>query len=388
MFTGQFMTESWVTQTVRVPATGIISYLSWGLDTAFHAGLTLALNVNSSSSSLAVFIGAAMTGLVTNNNSTDNITVDDGYQLDFVANASAANSDYTGGFYCISARFDSTDSTVGSAQIIAAVGPSLIYPGAELKYVSFLGILGNPMLVDADPTESNQRFKCLADGTWQNMACYVETNEFNRTTFIYNRVNGSDGSMAISIPAGTGGYVEDTSGASDSVSYDDLLDYVFVAPDSGNGDSLKMIWLGAQFVATNPALCIIGGSSGGPAPLGAGGSANFSPLFGGGEPANAGTYPQTRATGLIPYALTASHLTSHVTSADDSDYATITLLKNGRTTMLSISSGAGLTGFFTDLIDTADFTAGDTCANQITVTGESHTSVYWVSAGLLLEASA
>jgi len=71
----------------------------------------------------------------------------------------------------------------------------------------------------------------------------------------------------------------------------------------------------------------------------------------------------------------------------NSDYATITLLKNDATTSLAVSNPAGVTGIFTDLIDTVDFAAGDTCANQIVALGTTGDYVSWISAGLLLEAS-
>src|SRR5207244_9156979 len=81
--TNGFTDETFVQQTIHVP--GTISYLSWGLDTAFGAALTLTLKKNSSNTALAVSVGGSTTGWVTD--STDHVTVADGNTLDFVAYA-------------------------------------------------------------------------------------------------------------------------------------------------------------------------------------------------------------------------------------------------------------------------------------------------------------
>ena len=116
---GDFTTGSNVSQTIRVP--GTISYLSWGLDTAFGAALTLTLRQNSSSSTLVVSIGASTTGWVTD--STDSVSLSSGDLLDFVTNVASGNNNYTGNFYCVSARFD---ATAASAQMLTTVGKSSI----------------------------------------------------------------------------------------------------------------------------------------------------------------------------------------------------------------------------------------------------------------------
>jgi len=99
-------------------------------------------------------------------------------------------------------------------------------------------------------------------------------------------------------------------------------------------------------------------------------------LFGGGE---TGT-TQGRATGLFPYALTASDYTNLLTESDG--VATFTLLKCGSSALSIVSSSQ--TGYIIDT-DTVHFDVGDTCANQIAV-AETGGSVTWASAALLLEA--
>ena len=111
----------------------------------------------------------------------------------------------------------------------------------------------------------------------------------------------------------------------------------------------------------------------------------FGSLFGGGA-LGENTIP--RATGLFPYALSASKFTNYVTVVfDGTSAATFTLLKNGASSGLAVSSGAGRTGYFmTSNVDHVNFDQGHTCANQ--VVGSAGTSVTWASGALLLETSA
>src|SRR5579862_579339 len=73
MMTNPFTTETYVTQTIRVQ--GNIWYLSWGLDTAFGSTLTLTLQQNGLNTTLAITIGALITGWVTDNSESDSVSV-------------------------------------------------------------------------------------------------------------------------------------------------------------------------------------------------------------------------------------------------------------------------------------------------------------------------
>lgn len=147
-----------------------------------------------------------------------------------------------------------------------------------------------------------------------------------------------------------------------------------------------MVWIGAHFLATDSALCMIGGSNGSSAAI-VSPATKYTSLFGGGTFDPSGTGGMARATGLFPYALTASHYTNHVTDADMcSGVATFTLLKNGSASALAISSG-GHTGYITDNTDTVGFAVDDTCANSIVMTSGTGTYIDWASASLLLETS-
>lgn len=385
------LAESFVYQIMRVPGTGTISQLIWGLDTAFPVALTLTVSKNLSGSSLAIYIPESTTGWVSD--TTDSVAVSSGDKLDvsvYLANSPSTEISYVGSFNCVSARFDSTDSNTPSAQMLAAVGSATFQPPSTTvtwpRYASFLGILASTDHVGGDPTETHQQFKSLTAGTWQNMACYVDINQFNGQTAIRNRINASSGSMAKMIPEGTTGYFEDTTGASDSVHLGDLLNYEIstVATETQN-DILSMDWIGSQFVPTNAGQSMIGGTPDqSQFNIIDQGVTDYSSLFGGGNPGPS-TLPETRATGKFPFALTASTYTNHITDAPGGGAATFTLLKNGSSSGLAATSGSGQTGYFTD--NTApgvNFAFGQTCANQIHATGGSGASITWDGAGLLL----
>jgi hypothetical protein len=371
---GTFLAESDVSQTIRVP--GTISYLSWGVDADFLTTLTLTLRHNSLNSNLVVSIGEMVSGFVTD--STHSVCVSSGDTLDFVTNLAADRNDYDGGFYCVSARFD---ATTDSAQMLTTVGRASISPSTTFLFVNFLGIVGSGLEeVGGSETESLQQFQNLTEGTWQNMACYIDNNNFNESTTVTNRVNYNNGSMSFCIPATYTGYFEDTTDG-DVIYVDDLLDYGFLASATGNTDSFSLDWIGAHFLASTTSRCMIGGSEGLTTTISDSETDNYCSLFGGGL---IGT-DLTRATGLFPYALEASNFTNLVTDVEDAGSATFTLLKNGSATGLAVSSDGG-TGYFTDNPTTGpNFDVGDTCTNMIILT--AGTSVTLANGGLLLKAT-
>lgn len=366
---GHILHDQWLRKP-NCPCAGNNLIPLWGVSSQFDETLTLALNKNSSSTTLAVSIGATTTGWVTD--STDSARVSSGDALDFVTHLGGDKTDgYSGSFYCVSARFD---ADTDSAQLLATVGPGQIFPTTTLQYVNFLGTMG-----DGSPTESDQQFRCLTAGKWQNMACYIQFNGFNRATTVHNRINNSNGSMSFSIPANTSGSFEDTAN-SDAVNAGDLLDYGIIgASESGTG-SFEMIWVGAHFLASTASYCMIGGAADMPATIDSS-QTDYSSLFGGGNPFRTDI---ARATGLLPYSLTASKYTNHVTNAGDNNTgaATFTLLKNGNSA-LALSSSTGETGYISSS-EIVSFSAGDTCANQLVLITEP---VYWASGTLLLQAS-
>ena len=249
--------------------------------------------------------------------------------------------------------------------MFTAFGPADISPLTTRKFVNFQGVLDS-----GTGTEANHQFYCLADGTWKNLACNAETNEFNRSSVVTNRINGSNGSMSVSIPAATSGYYEDTSD-SDSVDAGDLLDYGIIgAPLAGSG-SIRMDWIGAHFVADDPDLCMIGGSQGGGQFMS---DTRYSSLFGGGSAF--GNLP--RATGLISYDVDASNFANFLTNATGA--ATFTLLVDGSASALTTSATSS--GYWIDTENSVAIDVDHTCTNRIAVTSGTIT---WASAGLLLE---
>lgn len=360
---GAVTSESNASRPIR--AAGSMSYLSWGVaENGFCADLTLALRKGLSATAMSVSISSSTTGWFTD--SVHSISVSSGDVLAYSTHLSTTCT-YTGSFYCVSMRFDASS---GSAQMLTTFGPASISPETTRKFVNFQGVLDS-----GTGTEANHQFYCLADGTWKNLACYFEDNTFNRPSVVTNRINGANGSMAISIPSAmdaTSGYYEDTSD-SDSVEAGDLLDYGIIgAPLAGSG-SITMDWIGAHFVADDPNLCMIGGSQGGGVFL-SGNDPFYSSLFGGGKAAS--TSP--RATGILSYDVTASKYTNFLTGG--SGEATFTLLVDGSSSALTASATSS--GYWTDNSHTVQIDAGHNCANQIEITTDN---VIWASGALLLE---
>jgi hypothetical protein len=168
----------------------------------------------------------------------------------------------------------------------------------------------------------------------------------------------------------------------------DLLNYGFIKASSVPGESgdLTIDWIGAHFLASTSSQCMIGGCAEDPAVIFKN-QTQVSSLFGAGNPgANSNS---VRATGLFPYVCSASKFTNHLTHVtSNSVITTLTLLKNGTPSGLSVSS-MGEEGYFTEDMDTVCFAVGDFCTNQIavTVSGAGSGDAEWAGAGLLLDAS-
>jgi hypothetical protein len=363
MASGAVTTESNANRPIR--AAGSMSYLSWGVaENGFGADLTLALRKGLSATAMSVAIPSSTTGWFTDN--VHSISVSSGDVLAYSTHLSTTCT-YTGSFYCVSMRFNaSTDS----AQMLTTFGPSGIAPDTTRKFVNFQGVLDS-----GTTTEAGHQFYCLADGDWQNLACYVEGNDCTRSTTVSSRKNAGSGSTAVSISTSTTGYFEDTT-HSDSVNVGDLLNYAFVATPTPGSGSMTMNWVGAHFVATDSDLCLIGGSQGGGALI-SDATARYTSLFGGGRV----DVDTPRATGLFPYDLTASKFTNYLTGSVGGAVG-FTLLVNGSSSALAVSASSS--GFWTDSTHTVSIDAGDICANEIEVTAGS---VTWASGALLLEAS-
>jgi hypothetical protein len=362
-----FQNETYVRQRIR--AAGTISELSWGLNHAFGETLTYTLRQNGAYTSLAVSFAATDTGWMTD--STDSVSVSSGDWLDFEADIGSSVT-YSYSFYCATAKFVASS---GSSQMLATVGPSTLTPNSVPQYVHFLGILGFGVT-----SETEQQFEALCSGTWEYMACYVETNGFTAPTLIINRINAAAGSMRIVIPAsslGVGNF-EDTT-HTDSVSGGDLLDYQFVTTAMSN--NLVMTWVGCHYVTGN-ANCMIGGTETETAIIPEG-STQYSSLFGGGN--IAGDY--TRATGKIPYGASLTNYGNFLPDADATGAATFTLLINALPSLLSISSTAGETGWIIDGTHAVTVSTGDTVTNQVVGSGAAGSTVTWGGAGLLVTAS-
>ncbi|HTU00053.1 MAG TPA: hypothetical protein VMF58_18530 [Rhizomicrobium sp.] len=386
--------ETRAQQIIRVP--GTISNLSWGLE--YHSGsdefaaLTFSLNRNANPTSLAVSFNGGTSGW--NTDSTHSVSVTAGKLLSFEADVGDGVSNFTGAFYCASAQFvssDTSDPPIQSAQMLATVGPTDVKPTTTQKYGCFLGILGNSSL-DATANESFEQFKCLTGGLWRNMACNVDSNDFNHNTIVANRINAANGSMSFSISANTSGYFEDLSD-DDSVSAGDLLDYGFIQGNLSSptgSDNLTVDWVGAHFLASSPDECMIGGTPTDPGATTSiqAGNTGYSSLLGGGNQA----YPNTvRATGKLPYRALASQYSNHILSwagpPGHPGSVTFNLRDQNGTAVLSTTATDSMTGWIT-ASGTYQFSAGDTCMNEIVVAGTitTYQGLNWSGAGLLLQA--
>jgi hypothetical protein len=110
----------------------------------------------------------------------------------------------------------------------------------------FLPIVGNyPSLVT---TEANVGFVCRTDGVIKNAAVYVVTNSKTVASTVKDRIDLADGTISLSIGAGTTGRIEETA-HSDNVTAGQKIDLSITTGASGT--ALILLYASVEYVTTN-----------------------------------------------------------------------------------------------------------------------------------------
>ncbi len=201
---------------------------------------TLTLRVNGADTLLVISITASTTGLFEDTthsaaiNSTDKVN----WRL-FVPSVPGSHSVTLSHAF---ARFSSATDTY--QKFLAFQSDAGATYGSVTR--SFPSL--NTYLVFGTGNESTIAHKFYTAGTLQKAQCYLSANTRDSTTTLSSRINGVDGTVAVSITASTSGLFEDTT-HSDAVAVNDLINMGIigtVGTGSGTFDNVGM-----EFVTTN-----------------------------------------------------------------------------------------------------------------------------------------
>ena len=212
------------------------------------AAAVFTLQVNNLDGNLTVSVPSATTG--TFEDTTNSDTVSSGDTLSLFLDHSG-----TGTTFKIGPRsLDFAPSGGDFTFYVAGSGANLSSPSASF----FFPIVGG--LSTGSFTETHYEIPSPA-GTYSGLACAIRTNGRGTTSNHKFRVNGADGNQINAIGAGVTGFFQDTTN-SDTVSDDDLVDYV-MATGTGGGN-IRFWWSGVGIAPSSSIFCGVAQGGGGP----------------------------------------------------------------------------------------------------------------------------
>lgn len=205
-------------------------------------------------------------------------------------------------------------------------------------------------------TEADVQARLQVAGTWRHLSVNVRTNTRPDATTIRNRINGANGSMAISVTASGTGWFHDAS-STDALA---VTNKVCVAVTLGAGAGSFRLWSVTTEYETSGTGCC--GSSGGTATNACAASATQYCGLGGfsGIDTTEGNVKQRAEV-----AFTARKLQCYVVTNGVTADSTFRLRKNSTNTALVATITGLATGWFDDLSSTESITATDDLTHAI-----------------------
>jgi len=332
-------------QTIRTA--GTFSNLSCTVKVNSTGISTLNLRKNLANGNQSISIPSSATGFFEDVSNTDTVVAGDVFDFQLVSGSGGVTTVMP--FIVFEADGNTT----------AIYGGTRAVPFTTDSATRFIAIEARPNAY-AETVEAEAQTKIKVAGTWKNMDINVSANNRVSTTTWTSRINGVDGNMLVSVPAGTSGHFEDTSNT-DAVSVDDLLAIKMVT-GSGGGQldpetqKTEIEYSGNAFnfpsgTANDTVTTTISNATNFVSPIGGIIAGGVTELFGQIE---------------IPIDSIFSNLLVHVinNSITVSD-TTVKVRKNSADGNGLVSIPAGATGFFEDTSNSDSFANGDKLAYVI-----------------------
>ncbi len=327
---------------VRFRSAGTIRGLSIVVATnATTANSTCRTRINGANGNQLITIPSATTGNFQDTTNSDSVVASD------LVCTTVVNGG--GGTILVSNimfEFDATTNTViknvscadvnfstASATVFAPLGGSLIW----------------------GTVEADTQARVRAAGTLKNLAIHIRTNGRSTSSTLVSRLNGANGNLSITIASLTTGILEDTTN-SDTLASADLSNFQLTT-GTGTGN-LNINTCGADYETTDSKFQMVGGFSTGTALTGATRFLSFGN-------SSQGHTTEARAATTMPFAFTARNLGIYCSANATTGASTVDLRVNNASSAVTISVGAGLTGWFEDTTNSVSITTSDVACWRI-----------------------
>ena len=287
---------------------------------------TANIRINAGNGNGSVSIGAGATGEFKDSSGSDSIAVADEANVSFV---NGGGGDFTVSILSVVCQNAATTTFFCTCIVTSVNGNTQTF---------FRGLTGG----NETSTEGDAQAEFTSAGTFQNLFINVITDSYTAgaTTFTM-RVNGVDGNVTISIPAGNTGFFEDTAN-SDTISEGDLVGIKIITASSSAAQTSRSISL--QYSTTSAALLMqFANNNGSPGTT----NAAQTEYWGMGS-STSGDSTEGPQRAECQLSLTLSNLNVNIPTNTTDGASTIALRVNGATSDLSISVNAATTGTFND----------------------------------------
>lgn len=319
-----------------------------------NGNTTFSSRKNGLNASQIVTVAAGATGVSMDNNNVDAVVSGSVYGVQAVLGGAsgAINWGYVGGLW----QDDSGDylsTFFSSSQAFAQNNNTRYFCYARSATAALVSV------------ETAVQVKFKAAGTLRNLQVYVSANSRTTDVTIRNRVNAANGNLTVTILAGVTGLIEDISNT-DTIAANDLADYSAIA-----GASAETVNFTCYIDFQSATRGMYMGSNSNGTTVSNGQTYYWSPNWPGTL-----TFTQNQAQMPVPLKCTISNARVFILT-NTANFSTVYVLqKNGVDTNISITVGAGVTGWVEDNTNTTDITKGDLINWRITSAAGSgsHTS--------------
>lgn len=295
-------------------------------------------------------------------NVADTTAVAAGDELQWLVTAGSA---HTLQWTALSCLFDATTNTVARYSTNGSLG---INGTSVTRYIQLSGGTSNAS------TEANAQMDINTAGTLKNLYLFLNSNLRGDTCTFLSRINGANGNLSISIPAGVSGVFEDTVN-SDTIAANDLVGLAFVL--STGSSNLNFRCSGVDLETTNNKFFL---SNADPDGLGlAAGANNYSVPTGENQTNTTEANSQVDAN----IACTVSNVVIYISTNGVTGNSTVAIRKNGADTAVKATITGSTTGWFEDT-DSDTIVATDEINYHLAV-GTGGTSLTVRATGMTIE---
>lgn len=323
---------------VRFNSAGVLSGLYCRVITNTKAVTnTYRTRIAGANGNQSVSIGAGATGEFEDTTNTDSISTNT--DVNFQMTSSSGSNSLV--IHTSRVLFASSSNTYSFGNSIITAGLNF----STASSTSYYPIIGNSI----NATEANASQKINTAGILKHLYVYIESNSRTTTTTFGTRIAGANGNLVISVLSGASGVFQDTSNT-DSVTAGQKCNFYRTTGTGTQTTAIQTLTVG--FETTNSKFFTGRNISAGTTV-----TTGVTTYWGSGSSEVNST--ESNIAGNIGIDCTLSKLWLYISANAATGTSTHNVRKNGSSTAVTISIGAGTTGEFEDTTNTVDFTSTD-----------------------------